>query len=785
MNWSNVKLILAREIRDQLRDRRTLFMIAVLPVLMYPLLGTVFFQIAQFMREHPSSVLVVGCDELADLTNLPPLVTGGQFDPALFHGADGKSLVHLELFDTAQGGSTQPQGEAQPAEEGLSPRSPHNRLATARQLVKTGKFDVLVYFPPGFGAQFERFTNALTKRPGESGSDGGADAKEILAGFPSPVIYYNTASEMSRVGQRRVLNILGAWREAIVGSVLSRLHLPQVTAKPFLVMTEDVAEKQHRDAAVWSKILPFVLLIWALTGAFYPAVDLCAGEKERGTLETLLASPAERSEIVLGKLFTIMLFSMVTAILNLASMGLTGAFIVEQLNRLPALGEAGQLAIPPAITIVWLLMALLPMSALFSALCLALAAFARSTKEGQYYLMPLLLVVMPLMMLPMAPGVELTLGNSLIPVTGVVLLLRTLLEGNSMQALLYTPPVAAVTLVCCLLAIRWAIDQFNKESVLFGESERLDLRLWVIRLVRERGTTPTVGAAISCFVLILLIQFFLNLALPTPQFSLFSDLAVRIVISLVVVITFPAILMTLFFTSGWKRTLLLQRPRSLKSIPVAVLLAVVLHPVVHSLQYVVQALYPVSDAVTTYAKFLAGLFDNAPYAWLPFVLIAVLPALCEELAFRGFILSGLRHLGHKWWAIVLSAIFFGVAHGLLQQSIMASLLGVVLGFLAVQTGSLIPCILFHLTHNGVTLWSAQFDFSAQTFASYPQLALFVQPLREGQDGFIYAWPTILAGAVIAAWLLSWLNRRSYQQTTEEELLEALSHQSLRSLAEDT
>jgi sodium transport system permease protein len=305
-----------------------------------------------------------------------------------------------------------------------------------------------------------------------------------------------------------------------------------------------------------------------------------------------------------------------------------------------------------------------------------------------------------------------------------------------------------------------------------------------MRLVRERGTTPTVGAAICCFVLILLIQFFLNLALPPPQFSLFSDLALRVVISLVVVIALPAILMTLFLTSGWKRTLLLQRPRALKSIPVAVLLAIVLHPVVHSLQYVVQALYPVSDAVTTYAKFLAGLFDNAPYSWLPFVLIAVLPALCEELAFRGFILSGLRHLGHKWWAIVLSAVFFGVAHGLLQQSIMASLLGVVLGFLAVQTGSLIPCILFHLTHNGVTLWSAQFDFSAQTFARYPVLTLFVQPLRDGQEGFVYAWPTILAGAVIAALLLGWLNRRSYQKTSEEELLEALSHQSLRSLTED-
>ena len=85
----------------------------------------------------------------------------------------------------------------------------------------------------------------------------------------------------------------------------------------------------------WSKILPFLLLIWALTGAFYPAVDLCAGEKERGTLETLLSSPAERSEIVGGKLLTVMLFSMATAVLNCLSMGVTGSCM----GQLPDLGS--------------------------------------------------------------------------------------------------------------------------------------------------------------------------------------------------------------------------------------------------------------------------------------------------------------------------------------------------------------------------------------------------------------------------------------------------------------
>ena len=159
-------------------------------------------------------------------------------------------------------------------------------------------------------------------------------------------------------------------------------------------------------------MLPVMLLLWAMTGAFYPAVDLCAGEKERGTLETLLSSPAERSEIVLGKLLTIMAFSMITAALNLLSVGVTGCLIFRQMEDFGG---------PPPLAVVWLSLALMPVSALFSALCLALASFARSTKEGQYYLMPLLMLSLPMAVLPMSPGVELNLGNSLIPISGMVL----------------------------------------------------------------------------------------------------------------------------------------------------------------------------------------------------------------------------------------------------------------------------------------------------------------------------------------------------------------------------
>ena len=406
MNWQNVKLILAREIRDQLRDRRTLFMIAVLPILLYPLLGMSFFQVTQFMREHAVRVLVVGAP---DIPQLPPLVEKDRFAANLFSEGETADLLHVT--------SKPSMGDA--------PAAASDPLGLARDEMRAGSYDMVIYFPPDFAERFTRFSQAMASvRSGKATLDH-ADLK-----LPAVRIYPNLSEDASKAAYRRVAEVLGNWREQISRDNLEASSVPPVAVRPFKINTHDVAEEGQHTAAVWSKILPFVLLIWALTGAFYPAIDLCAGEKERGTLETLLSSPAERLEIVWGKLLTVMLFSMATAILNLASLGITGSLVLSQL---PNLGP------PPTLAIVWLLLALLPVSALFAALCLALAAFARSTKEGQYYLMPLVLVTMPLVVLPMAPGVELNLGNSLIPITGIVLLLRAVLENNYLAVLPYTP----------------------------------------------------------------------------------------------------------------------------------------------------------------------------------------------------------------------------------------------------------------------------------------------------------------------------------------------------------
>ncbi len=734
MNWSNVKLILHREVRDQLRDRRTLFMIAVLPLLLYPLLGMSMFQVLQFVREHATRVLVIGADELPEA---PQLIEGDHFAERWFSSAAKARLLQLSFVT----------GEAKT-------NSADEIFADARRSVAQGEYEAVVYFPPGFGRQLGEFRKSLT-------GDREATAEESKRSVPSPEVYYNTAKEKSQITFIRVEQVIARWTEAIGKQNLAESHLPETAARPFELAEHDVAvEHGHRDAAVWSKLLPFLLLIWALTGAFYPAIDLCAGEKERGTLETLLSSPAERSEIVWGKLLTIMLFSMVTALLNLASMGVTGSLIVHSLPK-----EIGS---PPTLTPLWLVLALVPMSALFSALCLALASFARSSKEGQYYLMPLMLITMPLVLLPMAPGVELTLGNSLIPVTGVVLLLRALLEGNSLEALPYLPVVVMVTLACCLWSIRWAVDQFNSESVLFRESERLDLGLWLRHLVRDRGDTPSPAEALFCGLLILTIRFFLGLVMDQTPPKTFEPWAKLVLITQLTTVLTPALLMTIMLTRSPRKTLLLRLP-PLGSVPAAVLLAVVLHPVVAQLSIIVQRIYPVSEAMR---EALALPLDAHTPMWQLVAVLALTPAFCEELAFRGFMLSGLRHLGHKWQAILISSIFFGIVHGMLQQSIVACILGMVIGYLSVQTGSLLPAMVYHFTNNSLPLLLGHL-IDQPAARQFPWNWLLV---RHDEVPYVFTWPATALAGLAAAGLLYWFHRLPYSRTAEEALQAALDRQ---------
>jgi sodium transport system permease protein len=751
MQLKNVRLIYFREMRDQLRDRRTLFLIAVLPLLLYPLLGMSFFQLAQFLQKHDSTVLVLGSEQLAEIDWLPQLIDGERFDGALFDDLmqqEGIKIVQPDAFPEAK-----LTGDAADV------------AAAAGQLLDTGRVEAVLIFPKDFRERLREVREAMVGR------------RELAnAEPPQPEILYNAANEKSQLTQLRTYQVVRRWRDAVTQKNLVDSHVPMGATNPFEVKLMDMAPEQQRRAVFWSKVLPLIVFVWALTGAFYPAVDLCAGEKERGTLETLLTSPALRREIVWGKLLTIMTFSSVTALLNLSSLGVTGKFVIDQLSQADVFGGQNPLSMPSVTAIAWLALALIPISALFSALCLACAAFARSTKEGQYYLMPLMMVSMPLMLLPMSPGVEFNLGNSLVPLTGMVLLLRSVIEGQfefTAPYLIQVGAVMAVTLTCCLLAIRWAEEQFNRESVLFRESERLDLRRWAVHMVRDRGDTPSFGQAALCVALILIVQFFLSIAMSAnaPGELTFNYLAKTLLASQLGCVLAPTLIMAIILTRRPARALLLDRAPRVAHLVAAAALAFLLHPVASQLNALIQKLYPPSQEVIDSAGGIERALSQAPSWWAVVAIMALLPALCEELAFRGFVMSGFRHVGHKWWAIVLSAVAFGAVHMFLSQKISAAALGIVIGYLAIHTGSLWPGVLFHAIHNGLLVSLQRWTTTIEANPESP-----LGRLMAGESPLLYH-PATVTGCVLAASVILWsLSGTTFQNTREEQIEEARQRQ---------
>ncbi len=731
MNWSHVQLIFLREVRDQLRDRRTLFTIAVLPLLLYPLLGMTFLQVSQFAHEQPAQVWVVGAGQLPAS---PPLIDRQRFDEAVA-SADEARLLELTVE------------QAVPADLGTE-----SFRERARALIQSGTYAAVLVFPAGFGEALAQF---------RAGSGGFADEQSGAA--CQPQVVYDAASDRSRICEARIRRVLTSWRVAIVRQYLAARHISPRATDPFEVQGLDLSQEASRRAAFWSKVLPFVLFVWALTGAFYPAVDLCAGEKERGTLETLLSSPAERSEIVLGKLLTIMGFSAGTSVLNLISMAITGAAVIL---LQPA---AFPIGVPPVWSLGWLLLALLPISGLFSALALSIAAFARSTKEGQYYLMPLLLISLPLMILPMLPAVRLTLGTSLIPITGMMLLLRAVVEGQYAEAALFAPSVLLVTGGCCLVAIRWAVRQFNDESVLFRESERVDVRLWLRHLVRDRGPTPTFGQAIACGLILLTIRFFATFAAKTP--TSWGEFALPQFLTLTLLVLAPVAILTATLAGSPRATLLL-RPARGTAVLLAGLLAVTLYPLGLRVTEFIQWLYPIHEPMRAQLEGIQRIIASAPSVWQIVALLALTPAICEELAFRGFILSGLRHRGGKWSAILISSLLFGVTHGILQQSLSATLVGMVLGYIAVQTGSLLPGIVFHLVYNTLGLSTLIIPSAAGAGTAW-----WSGCVQVGREVLTYRWSLLVVGMLLSIAILAWFRRLPQPAVSAEDLRQAPSCQS--------
>jgi len=355
---------------------------------------------------------------------------------------------------------------------------------------------------------------------------------------------------------------------------------------------------------------------------------------------------------------------------------------------------------------------MIPLAALFSALSLALATFAKSTKEGQYYLTPLMVVVMGLTVFCMSPGVDLTPFNSVVPVVGLGLLLKNLLLApiSDVNIYVYILPVLLTSIGYSMIGLWWAIEQFHREEVLFRESERFDFKQWLHHLLREKEDLPTTGESVFCFILLMVIQFLtfrtIQQLATNPELSRSDAMLQSLVFQQLVIIAMPALLMGILITSSVRRTFRLYWPRA-KWLAMAVLLPLLLQPLAGTLQQSLKWFFP--DLPAAFKEALAPISDPSIPLFKVIAVIALAPAVCEELAFRGFILSGFARKGRTTVAIIFSALLFGVMHMIPQQVFNAFLLGLVLALLALRSGSLLPGVIFHFINNATNVLTLRFQ----------------------------------------------------------------------------
>jgi sodium transport system permease protein len=794
MSWRNIRLILVRELRDQLRDRRTLFMITVLPVLLYPMLGLGIVEMMLTFSEQPRTVVVLNADQLPDqppfldrqgilkslyqdgqqdaerlrvVTDLPGAADEQPLDAArgerssaelLTVARDLESRIHkLQKSERKSSGDQADQPADQPTEKPVDAAAPADDHPSPSQAASTvtaepaslksaqqeltdiflqSGIQVLIIVPRGYG---EALTSLQTRI---------AERQQILPEDVPPRISVvrNSADDKSLMAFARVKNALTNWEDAIRDQSFRKASLPAELHHPARLAWLEVAQEDQVSANVWSKLFPAMLVVMALTGAFYPAIDLGAGEKERGTMETLLISPAKRVELVMGKFITIMLFSIGTALLNLVSIGFTGNHMASLMGS--GMPNAVSLELPPTGALIWLVLLLIPLAALFSALCLALATFARSTKEGQYYLTPLLMVVMGMTMFCMSPAVEMIPLYSVLPVVNVALLLKGMLlaSGQSSDLVVYAIPVLASSIGYSILALWWAIELYGSEDVLFREAEKLDLRHWLKRLLRTKDVVPAFPEGIFCFIMILLLQF---VAMRWMQPDLQADDAGRtmmraLVVQQLAMIACPAVFMGVLLTTSLRATFRLRMP-SLSSMAIGAGLACVIHPLSLELSHFLVS-HNVFPPLPAGAQQVMSLIrtDDQP-RWLLIVVFALTPAICEELAFRGFILSGLARGGRLAIAIAISSVMFGIIHMIPQQAFNAALLGLILGLLAVYSRSLFPAMAFHFLNNTIA------TFHTAGFGGITADGVFLS--RDSDGTLRYQLPLLIICTVIGLLLI--------------------------------
>ena len=268
----------------------------------------------------------------------------------------------------------------------------------------------------------------------------------------------------------KVKTALGAYKERLVAERLKAKGLSTEILEPVKIAVQDASPKQERAAGLFAFLIPYFLVIFILTGGQVVAIDATAGEKEKGTLEALLAAPVPLAQIVGGKAIATLSVALVSALAAVTGIligsTVVRSFFTDQLkSQTSSAALGGGLALEPSGYLAILLTSVL-FAAFMVSIQLSLGLYARSFKEAQSYMTPLQIVfIVPLLLLQFSDFMALQSWFYLVPGLNVMLLLDGLVRGSAVSWQLAFTWLS--TLGYALLALMLAVRSFTREEVVF------------------------------------------------------------------------------------------------------------------------------------------------------------------------------------------------------------------------------------------------------------------------------------------------------------------------------
>lgn len=677
-----------KELKETIRDRRTIVTLLLMPLLVYPILSMALnrFLLSSAAVEKGYTVCVASAEEAA-------LLESWLSDP---RSSPPKSILHSSGDHLASFLLGVAESE------------------TAEQAVAVNEADI--------GVKIEGL-----QQPTKT------------------VTIYSFRGDAVSQSARRVLAERLQWLRLADAQLVLRSRIPEYEP-PLVVDVQDVGDAAKTDTL--ATIVPLVLVLMTITGAVYPAIDLTAGERERGTMEAVMASPVPRAYVLLAKYFAVVIVALFTALANIVAM-FTTLWASGLLGMLT--DEAGF----PVIAILRILGLLVLFSGFFSALLLSLTSFARSFKEAQAYLIPVMLLALTPAMLSLMPGATLSGAMAIVPLVNIVLLARDLLSG----AVDPTGALAAVvsTIAYATAALAVAARLFGSDAVVRTSEKSIGS---LLQRPRQPSTHPSPQAAALMLALLVPIYFVVSNGLMRFLRHVQESVSVEAQLffnAAALILTFGCVPLLAAFL-GRNQLLSTYRIRTAGWLCYvgALLLGLGSWAIAHEAFVIADSLGIGGlgeEQISNAKQMIAKMRQASP--WLLLAVFALTPAVIEELCFRGYLFSSLENALTPRRTIWVTAMLFGLFHVLtgsallIERFIPSTLMGLIIGWVAYRSGSVLPGMVIHFVHNGLL----------NLVLYYAEKLAF---LGEGFDNQTHLPPHWLAitGAIVAVgFFLTWLGTR--------------------------